>query len=212
MVSNPKRELRRLLRLCLKDISREKAREQDRKIGELLHLLFHYLVDEGPRAIPENFLIGGYAPMEREVDWLCVLGKEYGQRTCFPGKSREGMKFFRCRFNQLVETREFGVKVRTPTLGMPEVTPDLLIVPGLGFSYTGDRIGRGGGFYDRYLEKYRGLKIGVAYCEQLVEEIPTESHDVKVDFVVSSSGILREGKALSFIEFGGKSSVEEKWK
>ena len=63
---------------------------------------------------------------------------------------------------------------------------DAIVVPGVAFTESGARMGRGKGFYDRYLsqEEFRGLKIGVCYNEQIVGELPVEPHDVKMDCVV----------------------------
>lgn len=64
------------------------------------------------------------------------------------------------------------------------------LVPGLAFDKTGNRLGRGGGFYDRLLLGVRGIKIGVAYPWQLVDLLPTEPHDMPVDIVVTPAGML----------------------
>ncbi|MEO7298989.1 MAG: 5-formyltetrahydrofolate cyclo-ligase, partial [Verrucomicrobiota bacterium] len=53
------------------------------------------------------------------------------------------------------------------------------------FDLTGRRLGRGKGFYDRLLAEIPGTKCGVCFDEQIVEEIPTESHDVRMDYVLT---------------------------
>lgn len=66
-----------------------------------------------------------------------------------------------------------------------EVTPDWLFVPGVGFGLNGKRLGRGKGFYDRYLENSKALKIGIAWSGQLNEEIPVESHDCHMEYIIT---------------------------
>lgn len=66
---------------------------------------------------------------------------------------------------------------------------DLILMPGLGFTQSGDRLGRGKGYYDTYLEKcfQKGFKpktIALAYKQQICEEIPVTESDIKVDFVL----------------------------
>ena len=63
---------------------------------------------------------------------------------------------------------------------------DVIVVPGVAFTDCGARMGRGKGYYDRYLSQSgcRALKIGVCYREQVVESIPTEPHDVMMDTVI----------------------------
>jgi 5-formyltetrahydrofolate cyclo-ligase len=65
--------------------------------------------------------------------------------------------------------------------------PKWFLVPGVGFDLNGARLGRGKGFYDRYLETRTVLKIGVAWSEQLVKKIPIEQHDAHMDFIITES-------------------------
>lgn len=65
------------------------------------------------------------------------------------------------------------------------VEPQWLLVPGVGFDNEGARLGRGKGFYDRYLQDRDVLKIGLAWTEQIVEKIPVEAHDCHMDFIIT---------------------------
>lgn len=67
----------------------------------------------------------------------------------------------------------------------------LWLIPGMAFSRSGHRLGRGAGFYDRLLEKENGIKCGVCTSEQILEEIPLEAHDIKMDFVLTDKEIIR---------------------
>lgn len=65
--------------------------------------------------------------------------------------------------------------------------PDLILVPGLAFARNGHRLGRGGGFYDRFLARHSGeaTKMGVCFAFQVLDMIPTATHDVVMNLVVS---------------------------
>ena len=87
----------------------------------------------------------------------------------------------------LVAGEQFGI-------GEPASTPewtaldkvDLIMVPGVAFDRTGNRMGRGRGFYDRLLKSTpHAAKIGVAYDFQLLDSIPVEPHDVAMDCVIT---------------------------
>lgn len=65
------------------------------------------------------------------------------------------------------------------------VEPEWMLVPGLGFDMHGSRLGRGKGFYDRYLENKDVLKIGLAWSEQVIKKIPMEAHDARMDFIIT---------------------------
>lgn len=70
-------------------------------------------------------------------------------------------------------------------------TIDLVIVPAVAFDRLGNRLGRGRGYYDRLLGGARTTKLGIAYDLQIVEQLPTEAYDVKMDIIVTEKRIIR---------------------
>jgi 5-formyltetrahydrofolate cyclo-ligase len=84
--------------------------------------------------------------------------------------------------------------LRNPVRGMPvpfeEI--DLVVTPALGFDKKGNRLGRGGSYYDRFFadDKFRASKCGLAFTEQVVDSIPVTSTDVPVDFLVTDEEIV----------------------
>jgi 5-formyltetrahydrofolate cyclo-ligase len=88
-----------------------------------------------------------------------------------------------------------GAGVREPIGGkpMPVGMIDMVVVPGLGFTDHGHRIGRGMGFYDRFLGQgeFLGLSCGLAFGEQVVPELPVLEHDMALSMLVTDRGIRR---------------------
>jgi 5-formyltetrahydrofolate cyclo-ligase len=87
---------------------------------------------------------------------------------------------------------KFGV--REPSAACAEIPLeqfDLVLVPAVAFDWHGHRLGRGRGFYDRLLAKVHGIKCGVAMDAQMVTEIPAESHDVRMDFIVTPTRLVK---------------------
>jgi 5-formyltetrahydrofolate cyclo-ligase len=89
--------------------------------------------------------------------------------------------------DRVMDCDEHGVRV--PKQGKP-VHPgiiDLVIVPGLGFDPQGNRLGRSAGYYDRFLSRLKPstTTVGVAFDQQIVDKVPTQSHDVAVHVVVT---------------------------
>ena len=79
------------------------------------------------------------------------------------------------------EPKPPGEKLRGASRGL-----DLVIAPGLGFDSNGARLGRGGGYFDRFFAKAsRAYKIGIAFREQRLRSIPVSRHDVRMDAVVT---------------------------
>ena len=62
---------------------------------------------------------------------------------------------------------------------------DFIVVPGVAFSLDGRRLGRGRGFYDRLLASVRGIKCGVAFDEQIVDAIPADGQDIRLDYILT---------------------------
>ncbi len=69
---------------------------------------------------------------------------------------------------------------------------DLILVPGIAFSKSGDRIGFGKGYYDKLLANYKGKKIGVCYEFQMVEDIPSSPHDIQMDMIVTEERVYND--------------------
>ncbi|MEX2671813.1 MAG: 5-formyltetrahydrofolate cyclo-ligase [Phycisphaeraceae bacterium] len=88
---------------------------------------------------------------------------------------------------------QYGVRVPATHEPLPIDMVDLVVVPGLGFDRLGHRIGRGGGFYDRFLAQssFQGMTCGYALDEQLVDHVPIHAHDVPLNMLVTDRQTLR---------------------
>lgn len=69
---------------------------------------------------------------------------------------------------------------------------DAAIIPGLAFSESGDRIGFGMGYYDRFLQEYSGIKIGICYDFQIFDSLPAEKQDIKMDIIITEKRIYND--------------------
>lgn len=71
---------------------------------------------------------------------------------------------------------------------------DIIVIPGVAFDENGNRIGYGGGYYDKYLEKniFKAKKVALAYEEQILERIESDFHDIKVDFIINTKKIIKK--------------------
>lgn len=95
-----------------------------------------------------------------------------------------------------LETGRYDIRVPRPGLATLEPAQlDVILLPGLGFDRAGNRLGRGAGFYDRFITAlhdagHRPTLIGVCYHAQIVDRVPTEPHDHRVDRVITELGPL----------------------
>jgi 5-formyltetrahydrofolate cyclo-ligase len=138
-----------------------------------------------------------FAPLPDELDVWPLLEKflAAGKICALPSFDPASENYFARRLENLdtdIVTGKFGVRELVSSCAeIPLAKFDLVLVPGVAFDLAGNRLGRGKGFYDRLLEKVSGVKCGVGYDFQLVEKIPAEPHDAKVNFIVTPSRCVR---------------------
>jgi 5-formyltetrahydrofolate cyclo-ligase len=142
--------------------------------------------------IQDKKIIGAFAPIAKEPRWYLGLPSEFDSLTAYPASSAETevMTFKMARMSDLVIRKDFGFEILGPPPEFQEVTPGVILIPGLAFTEKGERLGRGKGFYDKYLSDYHGIKIGICFSEQLDENLPTEKHDITLDYIVTDKKII----------------------
>ena len=143
----------------------------------------------------ENMMI--FMDMKNEVR-ITKLMKLYPEKSFFipkitDSKNRE-MKINKYEENELV-LHKFGYYESSSSDFYNEEILDIVIVPAVVFDFGKNRIGFGGGYYDTFLKKVREknekvLFIGVCYDFQIVDEVPTESHDMILNFIVSENKVI----------------------
>tara|TARA_B100000787_G_scaffold169178_1_gene159641 strand:+ start:1357 stop:1899 length:543 start_codon:yes stop_codon:yes gene_type:complete len=138
--------------------------------------------------------IGGYYPYNYEIDSLDILKllekKKY--KISLPKISKNNqMNFFSWSFKEPLSINTYGIPEPISTKA---VYPDILLVPLLAFDNNLNRLGYGGGYYDRYLnmmlKKKHITTIGLSYSFQKVNELPTNKYDVKLNFVITEKDIF----------------------
>ncbi|MEI9894979.1 MAG: 5-formyltetrahydrofolate cyclo-ligase [Chthoniobacter sp.] len=135
-----------------------------------------------------------FSPLPSEPD-VEMLWETASGRFCYPRVARGEMEFVEVEKLADLAASPWHPHIREHRLAeAPIVSPaeiGAILVPGLAFTRQGERLGRGGGFYDRYLALLPGTtrKIGVCFALQLVEALPTEPHDQPMDAIVTEDGL-----------------------
>lgn len=94
-------------------------------------------------------------------------------------------------FHGARERHRFGFEqpaADAPSIPLEEI--DVILVPGLAFSRDGRRLGRGAGYYDRFLAGLNAEKVGLTTSDRLREDLPLEAHDVLVDWIATEDGVV----------------------
>ncbi|MEL6877452.1 MAG: 5-formyltetrahydrofolate cyclo-ligase [Pseudomonadota bacterium] len=186
MNKSTKSELRKTLRLARN--SHVLAQPETIKA-----LLFHYPPSTLMERISETASIGLYhaSADEAPTTGYARMFQQQGRTIALPRfASRDAPMTFAEHTDPFgesdLEIGPFGIL--QPTADAAEVTPDMLFVPLIGFTPAGDRLGQGGGHYDRWLSEHPGrLAIGLAWDMQLCGELPVEPHDIALDAVITPS-------------------------
>ena len=143
----------------------------------------------------DAMLLAEPAAAEGKRVWIPkVLAKaEAGTAKAEAGSAKAGtMKFNAYTGEDCLVSGAYGIRESTSEEFLEPSEKTLIIMPGAVFTPWRDRIGYGGGFYDRFLEENPQCKtIALCYDLQVVNEIPTEDFDMKPDYVVSETSIYR---------------------
>ena len=139
-------------------------------------------------------IVGGYYPYNNEIDCIQILKKleKKNYIISLPKiKKNSQMDFIQWSYKDPLVINKFGIP--EPSNGKIKF-PDILLMPLLSFDTKLNRVGYGGGFYDRYIQrikrKKKPLLVGLAYSFQKVKSIPTNRYDKKLDFVMTEKKII----------------------
>ena len=141
----------------------------------------------------KNKKIGAYFPINYEIDCLEILKQleKSGHKISLPitGKKNK-MDFFEWSSKEPLLIGKIGIPEPYPK---KKVYPDILLVPLVAFNKYKLRLGYGGGYYDRYIQKIKKIKkiltIGMAFSFQEVKKLPINEHDKKLDFIFTENYI-----------------------
>ena len=138
--------------------------------------------------------IGGYFPVNYEVDDLEILKKlkKKKYQISLPViKKNFDMDFYSWSFDDPLKINQYGIP---EPFSKKLIYPDILLVPLVAFDKNLNRLGYGGGYYDRVIDKLSKkkyiLKIGLALSVQKINNVPVTKYDKKLDYIVTDKYIL----------------------
>ncbi|MBR5254615.1 MAG: 5-formyltetrahydrofolate cyclo-ligase [Bacteroidales bacterium] len=173
-----KKELRKLIRERKKLLSMDNKNLQSERI-------FSSVVNSSVYKNANTILL--YWSMDDEVPTHDFILANYETKTillpCVVGDDLVLRKF--SGMHTMKAGEQFGILEPTGEIFSDYEKIDLMIIPGVAFDREKRRIGRGRGFYDRLLSVNQNKKMGICFNCQLVEQVPVEEFDVKMDYVIS---------------------------
>lgn len=174
MIAEDKQRLRSSLRQTLRKLPPSEKVVQSEEISNILSALPLWA---GARRI------FAFHPLQDEPAIFPLLIAS--NRLHLPRIDSEVMRFYPVSDPQSLRPGSRGILQPEPTGGETQPTAgDLLLVPGLAFSSDGCRLGRGGGFYDRFLVNCPAATLGICFRQQVLADLPMAAHDQRVDRVI----------------------------
>ena len=181
-------------------MSKSKLRKKILKVREKFNIKniqinFNQIIKILKKEKTSKKTIGGYYPVNFEADDLAILRKfkKKNFNISLPIiKKNFQMDFYAWSFSEPLKINKYGIPE-------PEskniVYPDVLLIPLVAFDKNLNRLGYGGGYYDRLIEKLpkkkKILKIGLAVTTQKIYKVPTNAYDQKLDYIVTNKYILK---------------------
>lgn len=149
-----------------------------------------------PVPIRPGLVVSGYSPLRSEINPVPLMRAfaAAGAALALPVVAGRGRPL-------IMRAWSFGAPlvagvwgIREPAADVPEVAPDILIVPLAAFDRTGHRIGYGAGYYDRTIDRLRAIKpvtaIGIAFAAQEIPSVPASERDERLDLVLTEAEII----------------------
>lgn len=173
---------KKLLRQMIRQRKRQMTEEQIVRASEMLAEKFY-----ATQQYRQAKTIYGYLPYNQEVRTVPMLQRalDDGKKVAVPKVYGDEMKFIYMTDLGLVEKSDMGIP--EPVADGPEGDDPtaLVLMPGLAFTVNGDRMGYGGGYYDKFLAaEPNHPTVALCYEFQIVESLPTQDHDIPVDAVL----------------------------
>jgi 5-formyltetrahydrofolate cyclo-ligase len=176
-----KKELRKHISVLKAQFSEEKRLSESNNIIDQILLLPQF---------QQAKVVMGYHPLPDEVDILPLFQKFLGKKTLLlPVLVGDDIELREYKGEEFLKAGKFNILEPTSLSFYNDYDSiDLVIVPGVAFSKDGNRLGRGRGYYDRFLPKLnRAYKLGVGFSFQIVDYVPTDIYDQPLDCVLTSA-------------------------
>ena len=174
-----KSELRALIREKKRAMTQQQIEKASRELGEKFRLCEQY---------QKAKTVYGYMPFNQEIRTVPMLEQAMrdGKQVAVPKVYGDTMRFILVTDLTAMEKSDYGIPEPIADEPVADDPYALVLMPGLAFTAQGDRMGYGGGYYDKFLAAERSHPtVALCYDFQLVESLPTEEFDVPVHLVLT---------------------------
>ncbi len=189
MSAGTKEEIRNAVNACRKRVNSE---DRVKASGLACRQL------DGIEAFETARTVSVYLSLPWEIDTGEIITRRWDRQAlvCIPAFDMDCEEYGLAEYQDGIEMSagNFGTREPSSPKWVPCSKVDVFVVPGVAFGRNGERIGHGGGHYDRILSRARpdgALKVGLGYDFQVFDFLPQEKNDVRLDMVVTESRVIR---------------------
>ena len=151
--------------------------------------LLNYLQKKTVETSSDVLRVGVYSPIQFEPKWfLNFKDTDLLQFAVVSIEADDTLGFFEATLENA--KKGFALSLNEDQKAK-SVVPDIVLVPGVAFTKEMDRLGRGKGYFDRYLKDYAGVKIGICFEQQILDEIKTNEFDIKMNLIITEKNIYK---------------------
>lgn len=176
MLSLNKKELRELLKTKRAEYPDKKLKIKSQKISDILINSTEY---------KESKAVFCYISFNKEIDTFSILNNAVKNKIlAVPVIKNNEMICAKIDTLNNLEKNKYGIYEPKKYAEIDKDIIDLAVVPALAFNSFGYRLGYGGGYYDRFLQDFKGIGVGLVLKEFIVDTLATEEHDLPVDKII----------------------------
>lgn len=186
-----KQRLRKQLRKALNMMNAEQIHQQSRRACE-------FLCGTAPFLQARVIMMFLSKTDEIETQWAIRQALDQGKTVAVPKVIYKHHQLIPLKLSSLdceMETDRYGLRHPKNSPEVPVESLELVVAPGLGFDEHGHRLGRGGGYYDRFFchHGFHALKCGFAFEQQMLDEVPMDQHDIPIDMLITDQKVRQFG-------------------
>lgn len=159
---------------------------------------------EMSRAITDNFLsLSNYKNVDTVMVYMSAFKepstggiietlKRDSKNIIVPISNTDDFTITPSYFSETLKSGAYGIPEPQNIAKADIKDIDIALIPGIAFDTSGARIGFGKGYYDRFLSEFKGIKIGICYDFQVLSDIPSSDHDIKMDMIITEKRIYND--------------------
>lgn len=160
-------------------------KHSDKSIKEKTNIISGKLLSRDDYSRSKTIFL--YISKKEEVGTYDIIAHSLSIGKKIYAPAIKNKKIMACNVKKIDELKKGRFQIMEPPISTTKNKFDMIIVPAIAFDAKGARLGRGGGYFDRFLSQAKGTRVGLAFDFQIVDKITSEPHDMRVDKIITEN-------------------------